>query len=522
MKYVLGVDLGTSAVKVILVNQKGEIKGEATRPYPLSHPAPGYSEQNAEDWVTGSIESIKEIMDSGVVNASDIEGLSFSGQMHGLVLVDESGTPLRPAILWNDVRTTQQCRKIEDVLGAELLTSIKNPALEGFTLPKILWVQENEPETFAKAAKFLLPKDYLSYRLTGALMMEYSDASGTLMFDLPTNSWSQTVCDAFNLDVSLCPPLVGSDDQVGTILPHIAEVTGLSAETKVFAGGADNAAGALGAGNVSDGIGVCSIGTSGVFSAFEATGTQNFDLALQYHSHAKPDSYYLMGVTLAAGNSLNWFKETFASDKGFAEMLSNVGTVAPGSNGLIFTPYIVGERFPHADSQIRGSFIGMSATHTFDHFARAVLEGITFSLRDALELMRTAGNKTINKIISIGGGAKNEDWLQMQADIFNATVIKLTSEQGPALGSAIIAAMGCKWFDTYEDCIETFIGYEKEFTPNPENVKIYEAAYSVYAQVYAATKSLNEQLAPLRSIERKSVTKINTDVEVKTSETVTA
>lgn len=522
MKYVLGVDLGTSAVKVILVNQKGEIAAEATRPYPLSHPAPGYSEQNAEDWVTGSIESIKEIMDSGVVNATDIEGLSFSGQMHGLVLIDEAGTPLRPAILWNDVRTTAQCNKIKDVLGSELLTSVKNPALEGFTLPKILWVQENEPEIFAKATTFLLPKDYLSYRLTGAIMMEYSDASGTLLLDLPTNTWSKSICDKFNLNFDLCPPLVGSDDQVGTILPEIAALTGLSTETKVFAGGADNAAGALGAGNVADGIGVCSIGTSGVFSAFEATGNQNFDLALQYHSHAKPDSYYLMGVTLAAGNSLNWFKETFAKDKSFGEMLANVGSIVPGSNGLIFTPYIVGERFPHADSQIRGSFIGMSGTHTFDHFARAVLEGITFSLRDALELMRTAGNKEINKIISIGGGAKNEDWLQIQADVFNATVIKLTSEQGPALGSAIIAAMGCKWFSTYEECIDAFIGYEKEFTPIPENVALYEQAYNVYTQVYGATKAMNEQLAPLRSVKRNVVTKINTDVEIPVSETETA
>jgi len=498
MKYVLGVDLGTSAVKVILVNQLGEIKAEATREYPLFHPAPGYSEQNAEDWVTGSIESIKEIMDLGVVSADDIEGLSFSGQMHGLVLIDETNSVLRPAILWNDVRTTAQCIQIKEVLGDKLLSSIKNPALEGFTLPKILWVKENEPEIFAKTTKFLLPKDYLSYRLTGALMMEYSDASGTLMLDLPTNTWSKSVCDAFEIDFDICPPLVGSDDVVGTILPEIAELTGLSTTTKVFAGGADNAAGALGAGNVSDGIGVCSIGTSGVFSAFEATGTQDFNLALQYHSHAKPDSYYLMGVTLAAGNSLNWFKKTFAADKGFAEMLANVGNIAPGSNGLLFTPYIVGERFPHADANIRGSFIGMSATHTFDHFARAVLEGITFSLRDALELMRTAGNKEINKIISIGGGAKNEDWLQMQADIFNATVIKLTSEQGPALGSAIIAAMGCKWFDSYEDCIAQFIGYEKEFTPNPDAVATYEKAYKIYAQVYANTKSMNEQLVELR------------------------
>jgi len=498
MKYVLGVDLGTSAVKVILVNQKGEIKGEATREYPLSHPAPGFSEQNAEDWVTGTLQSIKEIMDSGIVDATDIEGLSFSGQMHGLVLIDEKGTPLRPAILWNDVRTTAQCRQIEAALGDELYDSLKNKALEGFTLPKILWVKENEPEVFAKAVKFLLPKDYLSYRLTGAIAMEVSDASGTLLFDMASASWSQSVCEKLDINFDLCPPLVQSIDQVGTILPEIAATTGLSTETKVFAGGADNAAGALGAGNIADGIGVCSIGTSGVFSAFEATGDQDYKGALQYHSHSVPGAYYVMGVTLAAGNAMNWFKSTFAADQSFADMLANVGIIKPGSNGLIFTPYIAGERTPHVDPLIRGSFIGMSATHTFDHFARSVMEGITFSLRDSLEILRTVGKKEINKIISIGGGAKNEDWLQMQADIFNTTIVKLTSEQGPALGSAIIAAMGCEWFDSFEACTDAFIGYEKEFTPIPENVAVYEEAYHVYTQVYDQTKELNEQLHPLR------------------------
>lgn len=498
MKHVLGVDLGTSAVKVILVNQNGEIKGEATRDYPLSHPAPGFSEQNAEDWVAGSIESIKEIIDSGVVNAADIEGMSFSGQMHGLVLIDEAHAPLRPAILWNDVRTTSQCEKITEVLGTELLDSTKNKALEGFTLPKILWVQEHEPEIFAKAVNFLLPKDYLRYSLTGVIDMEYSDAAGTLLLDLPTSSWSTSICEKFNLDPKICPPLIGSHEMSGTLLPEIAEVTGLTVDTKVFAGGADNACGALGAGIINDDVAMCSIGTSGVFLAYEETGDKDFKGALHYFNHSKPDSYYLMGVTLAAGHSLNWFKSTFAADKSFDELLENVGTIKPGSNGLLFTPYIVGERTPYADALIRGSFVGMDTTHTLDHFARAVLEGITYSLRDSLELMRNAGNKDISKIVSIGGGAKNGDWLQMQADIFNATIIKLTSEQGPALGSAIIAAMGCGWFESFGACKEAFIGYEKEFHPIPENVAIYEEVYQIYTQVYGQTKELNQQLHELR------------------------
>ena len=497
-KYVLGVDLGTSAVKVILVNKSGEIKAEATREYPLSHPAPGYSEQNAEDWVTGSIESIKEIIDSGVVNADEIEGLSFSGQMHGLVLIDETGTPLRPAILWNDVRTTPQCERITKTLGAHLLDDLKNKALEGFTLPKILWVQEHEPEIFAKATTFLLPKDYVRYCLTGVIDMDVSDAAGTLMLDFKTNTWSAVVNEKFNINPSICPPLIAAHGLSGTLLPAMAEATGLTSATKVFAGGADNACGALGAGIINEDVAMASIGTSGVILSHENNADADYQGAVQFHSHGKPDSFYSMGVTLAAGNSLNWFKSTFAADKSFAEMLANIGSIKPGSNGLLFTPYIVGERTPYADALIRGSFIGMDTNHTFDHFARAVLEGITFSLNDSLELMRVVGKKEINKIISIGGGAKNEDWLQMQADIFNATIIKLTSEQGPALGSAILAAMGCAWFDSFEACKDAFIGYEKEFHPIPENVAVYKEAYKIYKQVYGQTKALNQQLHALR------------------------
>jgi len=498
MKYVLGIDLGTSAVKVILVNQNGEIKAEATRHYPLLHPSPGFSEQNVEDWVIGTVESIKEIIDSGVVHAIDIEGMSFSGQMHGLVLVDEQGKSLRPAILWNDTRTTAQCEAITESLGEKLLDITQNKALEGFTLPKILWVKEHEPEIFAKAVHFLLPKDYLRYRLTGVIDMEYSDAAGTLLFDVSKYEWSKEICETFNLPKSICPPVIESIGLSGTLLPEMATQTGLNLDMKVFAGGADNACGALGAGIVDDDVAMCSIGTSGVFLAHEASADADYRGALHFFNHSKPESFYLMGVTLAAGHSLNWFKSTFAPDKSFDQLLAQVGSIAPGSNGLLFTPYIVGERTPYADALIRGSFIGMDTTHTLDHFARAVLEGITFSLRDSLELMRSVGKKDIAQIISIGGGAKNEDWLQMQADIFNATVIKLTSEQGPALGAAMIAAVGCEWFTTFEACKETFIACEKEFTPIPSHVKAYEKIYKIYTQVYEQTKGLNQELHELR------------------------
>lgn len=498
MKYVIGVDLGTSSVKVLLVNQLGEVCQEAVRHYPLSHPKTGYSEQNPEEWVQGTIEAVNELVSKANVSNEAIEGISFSGQMHGLVLIDETGTPLRPAILWNDTRTTKQCQKITEVLGSKLLEITKNKALEGFTLPKILWVQEHEPELLAKATQFLLPKDYLRYRLTGNIDMEYSDAAGTLLLDIVKHRWSEEICETFAISPSICPPLIESHELSGTLLLEIANEMNLTDQVKVFAGGADNACGALGAGIINDEMAMCSIGTSGVFLAYEKDKTQDFKGALHFFNHSQPNSYYSMGVTLAAGYSLNWFKETFAKEKNFEELLEGIAEIPAGANGLVFTPYIVGERTPFADALIRGSFIGMDSTHTLDHFTRAVIEGITFSLRDSLELMRTVGKKEVGKIVSIGGGAKNHTWLQIQADIFNTPVTKLTSEQGPALGAAIIAAIGCQWFETFEDCKKAFIRYEKEFTSNPEQVKKYQEIYEIYTQIYDNTKSMNQALNRLR------------------------
>ena len=498
MKYVIGIDLGTSSVKALLVSNQGEICGEAVRHYPLSHPQAGYSEQNPEDWVTGTIEAVNELVTNSKIDANLVDGISFSGQMHGLVLIDEEGTPLRPAILWNDTRTTKQCEEITEALGSDLLNITKNKALEGFTLPKILWVQKHEPEIFAKATHFLLPKDYLRFRLTGKIDMEYSDAAGTLLLDVINHKWSESICEKFSIKSSICPPLIQSHELSGTLKPEMANEMALTTEVKVFGGGADNACGALGAGIINEDVAMCSIGTSGVFLAYEEDKTQDFKGALHFFNHGKPDSYYLMGVTLAAGYSLSWFKDTFAKEKSFGELLEGITNVSEGSNGLLFTPYIVGERTPYADALIRGSFIGMDSTHTMDHFARAVLEGITFSLKDSLELMRSVGKKEINKIVSIGGGAKNETWLQMQADIFNATVIKLTSEQGPALGAAIIAAMGCEWFESFEACKDALIQYEKEFTPIPANVARYQEVYEVYTDIYEQTKDMNRRLHHLR------------------------
>ncbi|WML43014.1 xylulokinase [Neobacillus sp. PS3-40] len=497
MKYVIGIDLGTSAVKAILVNEKGEVCAETSRSYPLIQTKAGYNEQNPEEWVEQTIAALAELVSKSSIQSQDIEGISYSGQMHGLVLLDKQHQVLRNAILWNDTRTTPQCEKITEEFGEQLLTISKNRVLEGFTLPKILWVQEHEPDIFGKTAVFMLPKDYVRFRMTGVINSEFSDAAGTLLLNLPEKKWSKDVCVKFGIPEQICPPLVESSDCVGTLLQEIAIETGLLEKTRVFAGGADNACGAIGAGILSSGKTLCSIGTSGVILSYEEDKERDFKGKVHFFNHGKKDSFYTMGVTLAAGYSLTWFKDTFCKNESFEEMLSDVGDVAIGSNGLLFTPYLVGERTPHPDSLIRASFIGMDATHKREHFVRAVMEGITFSLQESIKIFREEGI-TVDKVISIGGGAKNEDWLQMQADIFNAKVIKLDTEQGPALGAAMLAAIGCNWFVSLEECAEKFIKESKSFYPIEEHVKEYQRLFTIYQDVYFKTRELNKSLANFR------------------------
>jgi len=499
MKYVIGVDLGTSAVKILLVDKNGNVIRSISKPYPLIQEKTGYSEQNTEHWVEQTVLGLKELLKDFPSDIANIEGMSFSGQMHGLVLLDEQNEVLRPAILWNDTRTTAQCQQIYSVIGEDKLLQItKNPALEGFTLPKILWVKEHEPQVFEQVKTFVLPKDYLRYRLTGKLHMEYSDAAGTLLLDVGRKEWSTTICALLDINPSICPPLVDSHDEVGTISLEVAQVTGLSAATRVFAGGADNACGAIGSGILEDGKTLCSIGTSGVVLSYEAAADKDFNGKVHYFNHGVSDAFYTMGVTLSAGHSLTWFKEVFASEESFQKLLSDINTVPVGSNGLLFTPYLVGERTPHADAIIRASFIGMDSSHQRKDFVRAVLEGITFSLHESIEIFRKNG-KLIDTIVSIGGGAQNDDWLQMQADIFDAKIVRLTSEQGPGMGAAMLAAYGCSWFDSLQDCADVFLSEDKQFVPIKENVEQYQKLYPIYKRIYDQTKGINEALLEFRN-----------------------
>ncbi|WP_282801395.1 xylulokinase [Secundilactobacillus kimchicus] len=496
-EYVLGVDLGTSAVKVSAMNKDGEIVAQQSFDYPLSQPHPGYSEQNPEDWVSGTTVAIVRLILDDQIKPEEIEGISFSGQMHGLVLLDENRQVLRPAILWNDTRTTKQRHEIEAQLGDKFVEITKNQPLEGFTLPKMLWVKENEPEIWAQAKTFLLPKDYVRYRMTGKLAMDYSDATGTVLLDVKAGQWSQEICDALDIPMSMCPPLMKSIDSAGKVSQSYALFSGLSTDTEVFGGGADNAAGAVGAGILSPNMVLSSIGTSGVVLKYEENADVDYHGVLQFEDHAIPDSYYSMGVTLAAGYSLNWFKKTFAQDVSFDEMVESAANSGVGANGLIYTPYIVGERAPYADADIRGSFIGVDGTHKKADFVQAVLEGIIFSFKDIMDIY-DAHHNDFDTVVAIGGGAKSPLWLQIQADIFNKKVVSLENEQGPGMGAAMMAAVGLGWFDTFQECADKFVHFGKEYLPDPKRAQKYDKVHEIYGKVYKSTSELSHELLAYR------------------------
>lgn len=490
MAYVLGIDLGTSSLKGLLMNEEGVVVASSSSSYPLIHQQAGYSEQDPAEWVRACETVLLSLKHEVSDFSSQLQGIAISGQMHGLVLLDEQKEVIRPAILWNDTRTTAQCERIMHEVGKQVVSQTKNIALEGFTLPKVLWVQEHESSNWEKTRHMMLPKDYLGFWLTGKLFTDKSDAAGTLMFDVERGEWAEDILEHFHIPYSYLPHAYHSTEVVGSLRDEIKQYFEFKEEVVVAAGGADNACAAVGSGILQDGVGMASIGTSGVFLSYETKAHNEYNGNLHLFNHGETDAFYSMGVTLAAGHSLNWFKETFANSSSFEELLSGVEDIPVGANGLLFTPYIVGERTPYADSKIRGSFIGMDTTHTLKHFARSVLEGITFSLKDSQRLMASVAGKEFDKIISVGGGTKNAAWLQMQADIFNASIVCPTTEQGPGQGAAMMAAVAIGWFATLKECAAVFVTYKPAIEPIKENVLAYEKVYKRYHKVYAATQEL--------------------------------
>ena len=360
-----------------------------------------------------------------------------------------------------------------------------------------MWVQEHEPENWQQVRHLMLPKDYLAFWLTGNYSMDYSDAAGTLLLDIENKRWSESIMEKFAIDPDVLPPLFESTAPVGKMRTELQEAFGFEQEITIYAGGADNACAALGSGIIAEGIGMVSIGTSGVFLSFEEAQDVDYQGDLHLFCHAVTDKLYSMGVTLAAGNSLSWYRDTFAPHQEFHELLREISEVKPGSEGLLFTPYIVGERTPYTDSQIRGSFIGIDTRHRAKHFSRAVLEGITFSLKDSQMIMEERAHRNFSRIISVGGGAKNDDWLQMQADIFNAEMLTLTTEQGPGMGAAMLVAIGSGIYPDAASCVKSFVKYGKVIKPIPENVIKYQQIYDIYRTVYSQTAPICYALAQI-------------------------
>ena len=463
----IGIDVGTTAVKAVAVDEMGRLLAEADIEQPISVPRPGWSEQHPETWWRSTKDAVSAVMAAvrRLPDAVDVRAVGLSGQMHSSVFLDDSGAVIRPALLWNDVRTTDQCREMTAALGLNgLRRTVGNLALEGFTAPKLLWLRENEPASYDRLRTLLLAKDYIRYKLTGEFATEPSDAAGTLLFDVHRRRWSDDVLSALGISPELLPTVVGSTDVSGAVTPSVARDLGLPPSTPVIGGGADNAAGAVGSGVVVPGRVQSSIGTSGALVT--PVGRPRIDRQMRLHTfcHSVPDLWYLMGVVLSAGNSLRWLRDilTEGGQVSYDLLTNEAAAVSPGSDGLLFLPYLTGERTPHNDSNARGVFFGLHLGHTRAHLVRAVMEGVTFALRDSLEIMRPMV-ETIPEVRAIGGGARSPLWRQMQADVFGTPVLSLGDATGPAYGAAIMAAVGVGLFDSIEQAADRVgIGYRDD------------------------------------------------------------
>jgi len=484
--FVVGIDLGTSSVKAVLVDGAARVRAWAESPLPLFVPRAGWSEQNPEDWWSATIEVLRELVTNHPAEFGRVAGLALSGQMHGATFLDSGGSPLRPAILWNDGRSIAECREITRLVGFEqLLHTVGNPALEGFTAPKLLWVRRHEPEIFSRTASVLLPKDFVNMRLTGVYSTEPSDASGTLLFDISRGIWSEEVLTALDLDARLLPSLRGSSEVVGHLTGPAAAATGLAKGLPVTSGGADNACAALAAGVVAPGTILVSIGTSGTVLSPELRPAVEPLGRLHTFCHVLDGCWYGMGVVLSAGGSLRWFRDVVMAGATYEAIAREASSAPAGSDGLVFLPYLSGERTPHADAQARGVFFGLSLGHGRAHLSRAVLEGITFALRDSLDLLRETGLRAA-VVRATGGGAASAFWMQLLADVFNLPVAAMPAEGGPAYGAALLAGRGVGLFPRLEELAPAAAGMPPVVSPDPARAEIYDRLYRRYRSLYPA------------------------------------
>lgn len=490
MKYYIGVDLGTSAVKLLLMDQNGNVVNIVSREYPLYFPHPGWSEQRPEDWWEQTKEGIRLLVEP--VDNSQVAGISFGGQMHGLVILDKEDCVIRPAILWNDGRTGKQTDYLNQVIGKETLSKYTaNIAFAGFTAPKILWVKENEPENFSRICKIMLPKDYLAYCLTGIHCCDYSDASGMLLLDVQHKCWSEEMLEICGIRKEQMPALFESYEKVGTLKPEVAKELGLSENCIVAAGAGDNAAAAVGTGTVGDGQCNVSLGTSG--TVFISSKEFGVDPNNALHAFAHSDGYYhLMGCILSAASCNKWWMDEIIGTEDYAKEQEPIAKL--GENHVFFLPYLMGERSPHNDPNARGTFIGMTMDTSRADMTQAVLEGVAFAIRDSFEIAKSLGIK-IERTKICGGGAKSPLWRKIIANVLNVKVDRIASEEGPALGGAMLAAVADGTFASVEEAAEKIVKVIETIDPEPELAEKYDRQYQKFAKIYPTVKELFTELA---------------------------
>lgn len=487
----LGIDVGTGGSRAVLIDADGAVVASATVEHvPFASPEIGWAEQDARDWWRASATTIRQVLESENVKADEIGAVGLSGQMHGAVFLNESNEVLRPSIIWCDQRTDKQCRALTEEIGAEkLIEMASNPALPNFTLTKMLWVRENEPEIWNQTSVVLLPKDYVRFHLTGDKATDVADASGTLMLDVQNRKWSKEILAAVEIRESLLPELYESAEITGTISAECAAETGLTAGTPVVAGAGDNAAGAIGMGISRVGAVSATIGTSGVI--FAVTDKPSIDLKGRIHTfcHAVPRRWHVTGVTQAAGLSLRWFRDNFATNESYDDLVEEAAKISVGADGLLWTPYLMGERTPHVDSLVRASLIGLTASHTKAHVVRAILEGVAFSLRDSIEIFKEL-SIPIETIKLGGGGARSPLWRQIQADVYGQAVETITAEEGAAYGAALLAGVGAGVWKTIDQACDETIRVAERIEPSDESVEILNRRYKDYQTIYPSLRSI--------------------------------
>jgi len=508
MAYLIGIDIGTSGTKTLICDEKGKVLATAMSEHPISSPKPGWSEQNPKDWWSASCKATKAVLKKAKVKGDQVKAVGLSGQMHGSVFLGDGPEPLRPALLWNDQRTASQCQEIESKAGGReaLIDLVANPALTGFTAPKILWVRENEPKVYGKTRHILLPKDYIRYCMTGDYATEVSDASGTLLLDVVNRAWSQKLLGLLEIDSALLPRLHESPEVTGVLHKQGAAALGLKEGTPVVGGAGDQAAGAVGNGIVTSGIVSATLGTSGVVFAHSDSPTRDPRGRVHTMCHAVPGKWCVFGCMLSAGGSFQWLRNQLGAEEMLAakrkgvdpyELLVSHAKQAPaGAEGLFFLPYLTGERCPHPDPCARGGWIGLTSRTTRDMLIRSLMEGITFGMRDALEIIQQMGIP-ITQIRASGGGARSEFWRQLQADIYRLPVVLTNASEGPAYGVALLAGVGTGTWSSVEQACSACIKQTKKINPNKKQSGFYDRYFTVYDKLYTDLKDRFREISAL-------------------------